>query len=419
MKKEYDRIIKLNSLIVATAILAPTLSGSLANGLGVLVGGNLYVMIAIMFFYIINLVHEASSELRREWKISWKTVMLLILIITLYISTKLTSNGEDGYLFIQLIFYAIIPVLVSTMEIKTEYVLRYAVYMSLLTIIGLEGFLEIRWGGYEQADMGKVYSLVTVLTCTLFHIRYYRNKANLFMKLCYLYNGYVFVRVLMVANRGAMLALLFSVFVAFINKFDDSGQMKRQTTKKIIIICIAIAVSLIVVNNLGEIIDWAIGLCSDLFGRAPAALRKMSLYIRIDDISNGRSDINEMVYAAIKESPIYGHGLNMFYPYSNKEYTYPHNYILQYLFEGGILFATLPILYSVGALVKVLSGQIKKKEQFVFVAMLVCQCFPKLLFSSNVWTGTSIWILITYSANNLFTGKATIFAKLLKKGREK
>lgn len=406
MNSDYDKILKLNSLLVAVVVLAPTLSGTLANGLGVSSGANLYVIIAIACLYITKLVREASSIVKKEWNFTGKTVILLLSVFVLYFVTKFTSGGEHNYSFIQLLFYAIIPILVTTMEIKTEYVLRYAVYMSVFTIIGLEGFLEVRWGGYEQADLGKVYSLVTVLTCTVFHFRYYSNKANLLIKLCYLYNGYVFVRVLMVANRGAMFALLFTIFVAFIYKFDDNGLMKRQTTKKIVIICITIIISAIVVQNLGEIIDWAIGVCSDLFGKVPAALRKMKSYIRAEDISNGRADINEVVYAGIKESPIYGHGLNMFYPYTNKEYIYPHNFILQYLFEGGILFATLPILYSIGALIKVILGRVEQKEQFVFAAMLVCQCFPKLLLSTNVWFVTAIWMLIIYSANDLFIDKA-------------
>ena len=402
MNSEYDKIIKLNSLIVALIILAPTLSDTLANGLGVATGANLYTLIAIIGLYMVKIVKQASGEIKLEWNFTYKTAIILLLVLILYFFTRYTSGGEHNYSIIQLLFYAIIPILATTIEIKTEYVLRYAVYMSFLTIIGLEGFFHIRWSGVEQADMGKVYSLVTVLTCTLFHIRYYRNKSNLFMKLCYLYNGYVLVRVLMVANRGALLAILFTIYVAFIYKFDDSGQMKRQTTKKILIISITIAVSLVIANNLGEIIDWAIGVCSDLFGSAPAALRKMRLYIRADDVSNGRSDINEVVYKAIKESPIIGHGLNMFMPYTNNAYPYPHNFILQYLFEGGILFAALPVFYSVGALVKVLLSQVKQKEQFVFVAMLVCQCFPKLLVSTNVWLVTAIWMLVVYSANNLF-----------------
>ena len=52
MNSEYDKIIKLNSLIFAIVILAPTLSGTLSNGLGVVAGANLYTLIAIVGLYM-------------------------------------------------------------------------------------------------------------------------------------------------------------------------------------------------------------------------------------------------------------------------------------------------------------------------------------------------------------------------------
>ncbi len=402
MNSEYDKTVKLNSLIVATVVSAPALSGTLANGLGVMSGANLYTLIAIVFLYIVKIIKQATGEIKTKWNFTYKTAIILLLVFSLYLFTHIATDGNHRYSIVQLIFYSIIPIFVTTMEFRTEYVLRYAVYISLLTIIGLEGFLAVRWVGVGQADMGKIYSLVTALVCTFFHIRYYGNKANLFLKICYVYNAYLLLRVVMMANRGALLTILFTMFVSFIYKFDSKGIMKIQTTKKILIVCVVVASSIVIIQNFGTIIDWIIELCKSLFNNVPAALVKMRFYIRQEDILNGREEINQIVLSAIKESPIYGHGLDMFYSYTDKEHIYPHNFILQFLFEGGILFALLPVFYSVGALVMVICGQVKNKEQFVFVAMLVCQCFPKLLFSSNVWSGTAIWMLITYSANNVF-----------------
>ncbi len=399
MNSDYDKIIKLNSLIVALVILAPTLSGTLANGFGVAAGANLYTLIAITGLYIVKIIKQASSAIKIEWNFTYKTAIILLMVLILYFFTSLTSGGKHNYSMIQLVFYSIIPIIVTTIKFRTEYVLRYAVYMSLLTVIGLEGFLTVRWEGVGQADLGKVYSLVTALVCILFHIRYYGSKANLLLKICYVYGAYMFLRVIMLANRGALLTLLFAIFVSFIYKFDSNDSMKMQTTKKIIIICIVIAISIAVMQNLGPIIDWVIEVCKNLFDKVPAGLIKMRFYIKQDDISNGREDINQMLYKAIKESPIYGYGLNMFYPYSNYKYTYPHNFIFQFLFEGGILFALMPIFFAIWGLVKVLVGSLKEKEKFVFPALLVCLCYPKCLVSSNMWKVTEIWLLIGYVAS--------------------
>lgn len=418
MKNAYDNIVKINSFIIALVILSHTLSGTLSNGFGVMSGANLYTLIAIVGCYIVKIIKQATGNIRTEFYFTYKTAIILFLVFCLFLFSNLINGEEHSYSIIQLLFYAIIPILVTTMEFRTEYVLRYAAYLSLFTVLGLDGFLTIRWIGVGQADMGSIYSLVTALICTLFHIRYYGNKANLLMKICYIYNAYLFLRVLMLANRGAMFTLLFAIFVSFIFKFDDNGTIKIQTAKKVVIICVVITVSIVIIQNFGPIIDWLIEVCKGLFGKVPAALAKMKFYIQQNNVLNGRAEINSVTISAIKESPIYGHGMDMFYVYTDKEYIYPHNYILQFLFEGGILFALVPIFYSAGALVKVLSGEVKKKEQFVFVAMLVCQCFPRLLLSSNVWTDTAIWMLISYSANNLFVKKIKIFKDLFIRGEK-
>ena len=413
MNSDYDKIVKLNSFIVAIVVLSSVLSGVFAYGFGKVAGANLYALIAIVACYIIKIVKQASSKVRIERHFTYRTVIILLLLLALYLLTILTSEGKHNYSVIQLIFYAIIPILVTTMEFRTEYVLRYAVYLSLLTVVGLDGFFAVRWTGVGQADMGSVYSIVTALVCTLFHIRYYGNKANLLMKICYIYNGYLFFRVIMLANRGALLTLLFAIFVSFIYKFDNNDFMKMQTTKKIIIISFTIIFSIIVMQNLEPIIKWLIEACKGLFDKVPAALLKMEFYIKQDNISNGRSAINEVAYKAIMESPIYGHGLNMFNAYTNYRYIYTHNFILQFLFEGGILFAAIPVFLVMWSLVKVLLGMIKDKETFVSLALFLCLNFPRCLISGNPWKGTDGWLLIGFAAT-IFNAEFILKQKKIK-----
>lgn len=397
-----EKVEKLNSLMVAIVLLAPTLSGVLSNGFGISSGANLYILLAIFAVFMVKIFTEMNFGVRSKHGFTIMSALFLVSILLLYYITKYYYKDEMNYSFIQLLFYAIVPLIVIGFEINVEYVLRYCVYLSVLTVFGLEGFLAVRWGGYEQADLGKVYALVTVLVCVIFHMRFYYKKATRTIKIIYIYNLYVLVRVVMAANRGAMLALVFTVFVIFMYKFDDNDIMITQNIKKTVTIFVAVLAVFFVAQNLEEIMGWLRDFSLKVFGTVPSFITKMRSYIARDDISNGRSDINEMLFQSFKESPIYGHGLNMFYPYSKKEFVYPHNFIYQYFFEGGIVFSALPIFCSVGALVKVLLGTVKQKKEYILVSMLVCQCFPKLLLSSNVWLGTAIWMLIVYSANNLF-----------------
>ena len=82
---------------------------------------------------------------------------------------------------------------------------------------------------------------------------------------------------------------------------------------------------------------------------------------------------------------------------ARRGWVYPHNYILQYLFEMGVIAGMVPIFLSLSMTIKVLFRRIVEKKEFIICAALVVSCIPKLLFSSDVWTSTSIWMLVTYS----------------------
>ena len=77
---------------------------------------------------------------------------------------------------------------------------------------------------------------------------------------------------------------------------------------------------------------------------------------------------------------------------------YPHNFVLQHLFEGGILFATIPTYLVCRHFYEVIFGKIENKSEFVLSAMLLCQCIPKQLFSGDAWFNTTLWMMIAFSA---------------------
>ena len=402
MTKKERRVIKLNSLIVALSLMANPLASTISNGFGMQDGANLIVLIAICLVYLIRIGTEGLNIRSMINGISKITLFIVMEIFILYILTGIFKPHETNYSFVQLVFYAIVPIIAISFKFDTDCVLRYSLYLSVLTVFGIDSMLSIRWEGYEQADLGHVYSLIAIAICFLFHWKYYGKESGWYMKLIYIYDIYILVRVFMVANRGAILSILFTVLVIFLYDFDDKGIMKSNTFKKYaVLVSISIA-AIIIMQNLLPILEGLRDFCRNTFQSVPAFIPKMIRYIKADDIGNGRSDINQVLFRAFKESPLFGHGLETF-PYytrmnAEKSFPYPHNYIYQYMFEGGILFAAVPVFFSLEGLVVALTGRVKLKEKYVMLAMLVCQCFPKLLVSSDVWKGTAIWMLIVYTA---------------------
>ena len=204
------------------------------------------------------------------------------------------------------------------------------------------------------------------------------------------------IRVVMVANRGALLTILFGAFIVFIYSFNSDGTMKTLRSKSLFILLLSAIAVWAIISNLSVVLQWVEDICQKTFNFVPSTIIKMQRYIEFDDISNGRNEINEILYKAIAESPLWGHGMCTFSHYTNGQYSFPHNFILQYLFEGGILFAVAPVYFALRSLISTILGTEKDKSRYIMMAMLTCQCFPKLLISSDAWRGTAVWMMIVY-----------------------
>ena len=78
------------------------------------------------------------------------------------------------------------------------------------------------------------------------------------------------------------------------------------------------------------------------------------------DISNGRNAITEYVVENIFKSPIWGHGVSTITYNSNGMIPYPHNFILQLFYDGGILLA-VPVLFFVIKIERCKTHEMKSK----------------------------------------------------------
>lgn len=390
---------KINSLLIAIMLMSAILSGTFSLAFGVTENANLIILIVVMLLLVLKLFVSCKIDIN----LRKRSILLLFLIFTLYFLSVFFKGKAVNYNLVQLVFYAVIPVLCANLNFNTKLVCKYSLYLSLFTILGGNKFFEYQYSFMNQADMGYIYPLVTMLVIAMFHFRYYRKESdtNWFIWVCYLYNIYVLIRTCLVANRGALLTIIFTFFIIILYDFNKQGQMKKKGIKQIIICTITFICLAFVIFNLDSLLELLSNFFSQVISYVPSFILKMQRYIGFDDISNGRSEINILLFEAIKERPFYGYGMETFYEYSDHLYPFPHNFILQFIYEGGILFALIPVFFALWALIKVLFGTIKYKEVFIFSAILVCQCFPKLLFSTDAWMGTALWMLIAYSMNYL------------------
>ena len=110
------------------------------------------------------------------------------------------------------------------------------------------------------------------------------------------------------------------------------------------------------------------------------------------DISNGRDEITQYVVENIFKSPLWGHGISVIRYNTNGVIDYPHNFILQLFYDGGILLA-VPVLYFV---IKMLWHAIwgENNDKTILLVFFCLTCLPKMFFSTNMWENPSFWLLL-------------------------
>lgn len=390
-----ELIVKLNSIALAFMLAATAITNTTSKiGFLAKLPNNIIIL---GFVFLLSCV---SIYLKKEIIINKCSAVLLGLTTVVYGGTLLLNKSQCDLTIIQFLFYAVVPIYLIGQKFDGELVVRYTLYLSLVTIPVINSFFVIQHEQYQQAYMGNIYSVMTPIVFTIIHFKLYGSKSNLLTKIAYLYNVYVTVLIVMYANRGAILCIIFAVAIVLINDYD--GEVKRnlsiQKLGLIIVVCVLIIVVLV---NALQILEFLLRWCQENMSSVPSFISKMAKYMSMGDVSNGRDDIFQVTCDAIAKNPILGNGIKTFEAYTTinarRGWVYPHNYILQYLFEMGVIAGMVPIFLSLSMTIKVLFRRIVEKKEFIICAALVVSCIPKLLFSSDVWTSTSIWMLVTYS----------------------
>ena len=110
-------------------------------------------------------------------------------------------------------------------------------------------------------------------------------------------------------------------------------------------------------------------------------------------LSTGRDVLTKKAVEGFLESPLWGKGIGSFDDYSG---TYPHNIILQLLYEGGVLLA-LPIMYCLfHGMYTMMSLKYDRRYRF-FLLMLFSSGVIELFLSSHLWMSLFFWLFIGLS----------------------
>lgn len=376
-------LFKRNKIAINNVLIALILGSKIISDT---VGFSTIILLVSIIVLIIN-------NFDKKIKIQYVVADLFMFFILAYFFIDTAIYGGNTYksnYLITLILYIAIAVIYVRTEIQPDKVVNILI---LIYILCSPIFLTMNFDSYDSGTLMS-YSYVVlpliiaiIIKITLLGVKKKKEWILILLALPYLYFIFTY------SSRNIYLASLFCLIVCLV--------MKKKVYVKVIILAIMMILMFVVFQNALNIL-YSIQTELSKFDLSFKIIDKNIELIEREDISNGRDVIYKKALQGIKEVPILGRGIASF----NETYgTYPHNFILQMLYEGGIvllLIFSVPILYA--GYVMIFGKNISRQNEFLLV-FLFCNAIIRLLISFEYWRELYFWMLITLSLTMLASSK--------------
>lgn len=333
----------------------------------------------------------ACLNFRQMFSICVRPIVVIYIsfIISIYLVTAAVSypsiHRNEFY------FYFALASFLGAYKCDYERVLRYTMYFSLLAIpFHGELFGKINEFGIDAAiEMGSSFAILPVCMAGVIHFFFFKRQGKVFDKICYIIDAFFLLEIILKGNRGIALATLVTVFSIYIKNWGADKKRKKLTLRLGIVICAALAIYL----NFFQILNWLNEILRSL-GIEAHFIRKIMLLQSGGDISNGRSFIFNYTLKEINKSPFWGHGISTILYNSGWSIIYPHNFLLQMLYDGGLLLTIPLIVILYKAIRYAFNGERREVAAFLLYMLLIC--IPKMSFSSDLWKNQAFWLLLVH-----------------------
>lgn len=236
-------------------------------------------------------------------------------------------------------------------------------------------------------SMGTCYALLVPVLGNLVYMRYFYRKESVWMKTVMLIfaaiNIYYLVQMTMFGSRGPILCALLLILSFFIIQIDDKGKVSMHRGRLLVILVCMVFITLSFAAILHAL--------NDFFATFDVSLNVVDKFLRLGesgDMSNGRVEISSMTWEGIINSPLWGNGTAQFL--NNTGEVYPHNFILQFLYDGGIILTSAVLIPIIRTLIHKM--RIVSEDEYICLLFLFFASVPGALLSGDLWVQGTLWL---------------------------
>ena len=330
--------------------------------------------------------------------VSKKFFIFAFLILASYGLTLMFCSEKTNLTVIDFIGMCFIPFLFGgILDFDGKTVIRWTMYTIIFAIpVFQQVFVKANAGtAYDAVSMGSSYALVPVIGASIVHFMLFRKESTFFDKIVYIANIFFLFSFVQMSYRGPLVCLAVLVLFCAIYNISKEG----KTNKNIILISALLILVVLLLIYLDEILIFVYDFLAKRNIRI-AFLDKTRFLVSAGegDLVHGRTTIWKTALEGFFESPIFGHGLATFL--YNTGIVFPHNFILQFLYDGGLLL-TIPLMsVIIAGIRKSIRDRKIHSSRFSFVVFAGGIAFTRGLVSAETWRIILLWLLFGYFTNN-------------------
>lgn len=342
-----------------------------------------------------SILAMVAVVINRRIRVNRLVLALIVILGVAFLMTNILQKGKSTLSFLDYVGMCIIPIVIGSF-LKVDYKLVFKGCMLLLVMaipVYKQLFLKANMGiSYDAISMSTSYDILPITIAGLVHFLYFRQEANVLDKVLYVFSVIFSLSFIRMSYRGALLALIVTLILAFY------FQKKRDSFRnQLLFLTIAITVIFLLINYQAVLTE--ISYILSKVGIRIAFIDKSIYLLSSENVLHGRSDIYRKAIEGFLLSPILGNGMATFQHYTN--YPFPHNFVLEFLFDGGLLLSVPLIGIFIVAIKSLLqSAWDVPRYRFAFVLMIGSIAITRGLISAESWRIVLLWLFIGLALNN-------------------
>ena len=375
------------NLACIAVYLFPSAEGGTDSG-GVL--GILYIIIIAALFIVSLIKHKIMNSGVNRYTI----LSVVYILIFYYYSTLIYPEPRTSFDHF-IVFTIVSMILPSIIKVNIRWVLLSVIFSTIPALFRLRTIFFSMVISYTSDDIlsqGYSYAFLTPAVCTLVYIKYFL-KLDSRKKNALIINALIIIAIIInlifaflliqMGSRGPVFALISLIAIPII--FEIKGDMNGVKIKKLKLLLFLFLIIIVVVNFV-PILTFIHNLLSE-FGLSLHFIDKFIIRNDLGDMASERDTIFDMAMKGIYNHPWFGNGFDQFY--NNTGRGYPHNFIIQTFYDGGVFLFSATLL-PVLIFLKKWFAKCDYKE-YVIILFLFFASVPGALFSHDLWEISNLW----------------------------